>query len=175
MGGKGVLLGNKITLLYFYISPNPHCIILPFQLFYYFIISPYKLSRHIIQHLYQCNILPDYLGGCSEASYVDKTEPDYMSESRKYDTSLHITPEYLDKIPILNKGLRIIMKGLKRSSNLVSAKPPSARIIVLQEEFFNALNYGYLVTLRKILDQIESCMQYKFTYHKTFTRQVFQK
>ena len=79
-------------------SPFHHlicCTISPYQLFYNVIISPCKLSHHITQHLYQCNILPDYLSGCSEASYVDRTEPDYMSAANKYDTSLHITPNYL--------------------------------------------------------------------------------
>ena len=80
------------------------CTISPYQFFYYLILSPYKLSHLITQHLYQCNILPYYLSGCSEASYVDRTEPDYMSAAKKYETSLHITPGSLEKISILNEN-----------------------------------------------------------------------
>ena len=87
------------------ISPFHHlscCTISPYQLFYNFTISPYKLSQYITQHLYQCNILPDYLSDCSEPSYVDRTGPDYMSAAKKYETSINITPGSLDRFPTLN-------------------------------------------------------------------------
>ena len=119
-------------------SPFHHlscCTISPYWLFYNFIISPYKLSHHINQHFYQCNILPDYISGCSEASYVDTTEPDYMSAAKKYENSLNITPGNLDKFPILNANKKMTMQDLKCSSNLVDAKPSSAIIIVLQVVF----------------------------------------
>ena len=83
------------------ISPFHHLscyTISPYKLFYNFMISPYKLSHHTTHHLYQYNILSDYPNVCSEGSYVDRKEPDYMSVARKYETSIHITTESLEKV-----------------------------------------------------------------------------
>ena len=160
------------------ISPFHHLIcfsISLYQVFYHFTISPYKLSCHIAQQFYQCIVLPYFISDCSEASYVDRKSPNYMSTTRKYETGIHITPEYLGRSPSWTQINIITMEGLEYSRNLVAAKPPSAIIIVLQVGFcVYALNYGYFVTFRK-KDEIEPCMQCTFTHQKMCSREGFPK
>ena len=46
-----------------------------------------------------------------ETNIRDRVEPDYMSAAKKYNTSIHITPEYLENFPILNVNNSSIVNG----------------------------------------------------------------
>ena len=78
--------------------------IFPYQFVYHYTISLNNFSSHINQHLYKYYILTNRLGKYSESddSHKYSSTPKYAKAESKYETSLHITQEFMDNFPNIN-------------------------------------------------------------------------
>ena len=72
------------------------------------------------------------------------TEPDYMSSSKKYETSIHTTPVSLEKFTILNANLKNDYTGSKFFKKFGGCKAAIGHNYCSAGSFFvHNLNYGY--------------------------------
>ena len=80
----------------------------------------------------------------------------------------------MDKFPILNinkENYYVMSKMFKESSGFKAAMTQNYFVVGIY--FVYALNYDYLVTFGKTLDQSEAFIRYTFTCHKMCTREIF--
>ena len=168
---------------WFTISPFHHSVCVSFQHFtisvhFSYTISLNKLSRHLTHYLYKYYILTNHLSNYSESdeSGANRSSHKYTKASRKYETSLHITPYLLDNLPNINSSRPNIYAVSKKFKEFGGFKA------VISENYCSvgrfclyAFNHGYGVCFRKILDRLQSFMRCTFRCHKMCVGEIFTK
>ena len=123
--------------------------------------------------MYQYNILTDYLSNYSYKIRINRTTPDYVTAVRKYDISVHISTESLDKFPISNSNNKNDYARSKMIHEFCGWKSAISDKYFATGRFLCMTSIILFGEFIKTLNRPESFMRCMLRCHKQCAREIF--